>query len=118
MLTVMRRAVIAAVLLAALALTSSAQAAPRQERAAPGEPGLPGPQIALQRALAYFMPSEARRSFRSAAKSDPRGATIALRDLAAVLDPLSGADRRLAAEILARPTDLGSGNYTAPKAVD
>jgi hypothetical protein len=98
----------------ALSLTAAAQAAQRHARAS-AEPRLPGPQIALERALAYSVPSEARRSFRRAAKSDPRGATIALRDVAAVFDRLSGRDRRLAAEILARPTDLGSGNYTAPK---
>src|SRR5688572_10211712 len=41
---------------------------------------------------------------------------MALRDLAAVFDRLSGRDRRLAADILARPTDTGQGNYTAPRA--
>jgi hypothetical protein len=103
-----RRAVIALVSFAALALTTTAQAQPENTRAVAA-------RAALERALAYFLPSEARRSFRRVAKNDPRGATIALRDLAAVFDHLSGADRRLAADILARPTDTGSGNYTAPR---
>jgi hypothetical protein len=103
------------VMVTALGLAAVAQAAPPVERPAPKGQALAGPQIALERALAYFVPSEARRSFVRAAKGDPRGATIALRDLAAVFDRLSGADRRLAADILARPTDTGSGNYTAPR---
>jgi hypothetical protein len=97
---------------AALSLTATTQAAPRPE---PAPAGLPGAQVALERALGYFAPAQARPSFRRAAKNDPRGATIALRDLAAAFDSLSGADRRLAADILARPTDTGSGNYTAPR---
>jgi hypothetical protein len=96
----------------ALSLVASAQAAPRHDRAASGQVGA---RIALERALGYFAPGEARRSFRRAAKSDPRGATMALRDLAAVFERLSGRDRRLAAEILARPTDGGAGNYSAPR---
>ena len=98
---------------AALFLAAATQAAPRPARAPVTSPGA---QVALERALGYFAPAQARPSFRRAAKSDPRGATMALRDLAAVFDRLSGADRRLAADILARPTDTGQGNYTAPTA--
>jgi hypothetical protein len=104
------------VLVAAVAVLSFAaatQAAPRPARAPLGSPGA---QVALERALGYFAPAQARPSFRRAAQNDPRGATMALRDLAAVFDRLTGADRRLAADILARPTDTGQGNYTAPKA--
>jgi hypothetical protein len=101
---------------AALVLVVGVQAAPKQSRALAGERALPAAEVAFERALGYFAPARAERRFVRAAKSDPRGATMALRDLAATFRQLSRADRRLASQILARPTDLGSGNYTAPKA--
>jgi hypothetical protein len=104
------------VVVAALVLVGSAQAAPKHDRTVAANRGLPAAQVAFERALGYFAPDQAERRFVRAAKSDPRGATMALRDLAATFKQLSRSDRRVAREILARPTDLGSGNYTAPKA--
>jgi hypothetical protein len=80
-----------------------------------GRKALPKPEVALQRALAVFNPHLADPSYRLHGKVDPRGATALLRNLAATMRQLSPADRRLAEAILARPTDNGSGNYTAPK---
>ena len=68
----------------------------------------------MQRALAIFRPQLAEPRFRKSAR-DPRGATIVLRDLAATMSGLTGAERRLAESILARPTDGKGGDYTAPK---
>ena len=76
---------------------------------------MPRPEVALERALAIFRPHLADPAFRLHGKVDPRGATVVLRDLAASVRYLSPADRRIAQAILARPTDSGSGNYTAPK---
>jgi hypothetical protein len=80
-----------------------------------GRAALPKPDVALQQALAIFRPHLADPSYRLHGKVDPRGATAVLRNLAATVRQLSPADRRLAEVILARPTDTGSGNYTAPK---
>jgi hypothetical protein len=76
--------------------------------------GIPSAEVALQRALAIFRPQLAGPRFRESAR-DPRGATIVLRDLAATMSGLTGAERRLAESILARPTDGKGGDYTAPK---
>lgn len=80
-----------------------------------GRQALPKPEVALQQALAVFRPHLADPSYRLHGKVDPRGATALLRNLAASVRQLSPADRRLAEAILARPTDNGNGNYTAPK---
>jgi mannose-6-phosphate isomerase-like protein (cupin superfamily) len=80
-----------------------------------GRKALPKPEVALQQALAVFRPHLADPSYRLHEKVDPRGATALLRNLAASVRQLSPADRRLAEAILARPTDNGNGNYTAPK---
>jgi hypothetical protein len=80
-----------------------------------GRQALPKPELALQQALAVFRPHLADPSYRRHGKVDPRGATAVLRNLAASVRQLSPADRRLAEAILARPTDNGNGNYTAPK---
>jgi hypothetical protein len=80
-----------------------------------GRKALPKPELALQQALAVFRPHLADPSYRLHGKVDPRGATALLRNLAASVRQLSPADRRLAEAILARPTDNGNGNYTAPK---
>jgi hypothetical protein len=111
----MVRIVIGVVSLAALALAVTAQAAPKHPRGLAVERGVPAAQVAFERALGYFAPAQAERRFVKAANRDPRGATMALRDLAATFKSLSRADRRVARQILARPTDLGSGNYSAPK---
>jgi hypothetical protein len=80
-----------------------------------GRKALPKPEVALQQALAVFRPHLADPSYQLHEKVDPRGATALLRNLAASVRQLSPADRRLAEAILARPTDNGNGNYTAPK---
>jgi hypothetical protein len=80
-----------------------------------GRAALPKPEVALQRALAVFRPHLADPSYRLHGKVDPRGATALLRNLAASYRQLSPADRRLAEAILARPTDGGKDDYTAPK---
>jgi hypothetical protein len=103
------------VFVAALVLVAGVQAGPKHARGLAGEQGAPAAQVAFERALGYFAPGQAQRRFVKAAKSDPRGATMALRDLAATFKSLSRADRRLARQILARPTDTGGGNYSAPK---
>jgi hypothetical protein len=84
-------------------------------QSAHGRKALPKPEVALQRALAIFRPGLADPSYRLHGKVDPRGATVVLRNLAASLRQLSPADRRLAESILARPTDGGKDDYTAPK---
>ena len=108
----MRRATGVLLIAAICALSGAALAgaAPKHERTA-----LPRPEVALQRALAVFRPQLADPSYRIHGKVDPRGATALLRNLAASVRQLSLADRRLAEAILARPTDSGKGNYTAPK---
>ena len=96
----------------AVALTAVGSAGAERQH---GRAALPRPEVALERALAIFRPHLADPAFRLHGKVDPRGATVVLRDLAASVRYLSPADRRIAQAILARPTDSGSGNYTAPK---
>ncbi len=107
----MRKAVGVIVVFAAL-LSGVGTASAQSEH---GRAALPTPEVALQRALAIFRPNLADPSYRLHGKVDPRGATAVLRNLAASVRQLSPADRRLAEAILARPTDNGNGNYTAPK---
>jgi hypothetical protein len=98
----MRRALIAAGVLAALAFAPSAAAAPTQ--------ALP-PLATLQRAEAVFHGSPFR---------PPQDATMALRDLTLVVDRLPPAAKRQADALLDRPDDpAGDGNirYTAPSTV-
>jgi hypothetical protein len=116
-----------AVLILATALTlavansagGSVSAAPTVSKSAAGDAPatLPAPQVALERALAVFEPRQARASYRAAAQNvDPREATLLLRDLAAQVSKLHGADRRRAEAILARPTDGAS--YDSPAGYD
>lgn len=63
---------------------------------------------ALQRALSLFDLAEVRTRFGEVAAPGPRDATLILRELAAQLPHLSGAARRRAESILARPDDGGS----------
>ena len=70
--------------------------------------GIPSAEVALQRALAIFQPQLAEPRFRNR-RAIPRGATIVLRDLAATMRELTGAERSLAESILARPTDRKGG---------
>ncbi len=100
------------ILVFAVALTAVGSAS---AGSAHGRAALPRPEVALQRALAVFRPHLADPSYRLHGKVDPRGGTALLRNLAASVRQLSPADRRLAEAILARPTDAGNGNYTAPK---
>jgi hypothetical protein len=47
--------------------------------------------------------------------TDPRGATMALRDLRLRIGSLTSAERAVARSLLARPTDGGGFNWSAPK---
>jgi hypothetical protein len=67
-------------------------------------------QYALERARSLFSLGAVRREFGDVAKPGPRQATPFLRDLAARLTDLSGADRASARAILSRPTDNFYGN--------
>ncbi len=91
----------------ALALVAAGSAgAARSVAKATGTPSNGSAQVALQRALAVFAPAEVDARFRSAvAGVQPSDATIVLRDLVAAKARLSGADRQLANDLLARPTD-------------
>jgi hypothetical protein len=62
-------------------------------------------QYALERARSLFRLGAVRREFGDVARPGPRQATLILRDLAARLTDLSGADRASARAILSRPTD-------------
>ena len=70
----------------------------RAEAALSGSGSVPGPQALSAEAVGS------------------REATIALRDLAIALPALTGAERRRAAELLARPTDPDRGDYFGPEA--
>jgi hypothetical protein len=105
-----RAGVLTLIVVAALAAAGTAGAQGEH-----GRGGLPEPEVALQQALAVFRPHLADPSYRLHGKVDPRGATALLRNLAASVRELSPADRHLAEAILARPTDTGNGNYTAPR---
>jgi hypothetical protein len=62
-------------------------------------------QYALERARSLFRLGAVRREFGDVERPGSRDATLILRDLALRLRELSGADRRQAERLLARPTD-------------
>jgi hypothetical protein len=103
---------VAVLTLVATALVVSASAAaaePAGRSEADGAAGLAEPELALQRALALFAPARVSARYSSAvAGADPREATVVLRDLIAQTSSLRPSDRRLAARLLARPTDGAS----------
>lgn len=76
-------------------------------------------QYALERARSLFRLGAVRREFGDVERPSGRDATLILRDLAIRLRDLSGADRREAERLLARPSDgldaEGNG-WTAPSA--
>ncbi len=61
-------------------------------------------EYTLERVLAVFRPERARLLYGELEPASPREGTILLRDLAARLDSLAPAKRRLAERLLARPT--------------
>ena len=62
-------------------------------------------QYALERAASLFDHRDVVRRWGDVARPDPRLATLILRDVAVRLNELSGADRRRAVDLLARPDD-------------
>jgi hypothetical protein len=62
-------------------------------------------QYTLQRARSLFRLGAVRQRYGDVARPDPHAATFILRDLSLRLRELSGADRRQAMALLARPTD-------------
>ena len=64
-------------------------------------------EYALERASSLFDLKGTRGRFGGVERPDPHDATLFLRDLVLHKDELSGADRRRANRILARPTDQG-----------
>jgi hypothetical protein len=62
-------------------------------------------EYALERARSLFQLGRVRREFGDVARPAARDATLILRDLAFHARELTGADRRVARSILARPTD-------------
>jgi hypothetical protein len=60
---------------------------------------------ALERARSLFSLAEVRKSFGRVARVQPQAATLILRDLALRLKNLSGAERKTAMAILARPSE-------------
>jgi hypothetical protein len=76
-------------------------------------------QYALERARSLFRLGAVRREFGDVARPGPRQATPFLRDLAARLTDLSGADRASARAILSRPTDnfYGDEHHYRPNAI-
>lgn len=78
-------------------------------------------EYALERARSVFQLGRVRREFGDVERPGPHDVTLILRDLALRLDELSGADRRTARSILARPPqgglpDVGSDGWTKPEA--
>ncbi len=75
-------------------------------------------EYALERARSIFQLARVRREFGDVARPAARDATLILRDLAARVDELAGADRAVAKSILARPDDgsveIGNG-WDAPE---
>jgi hypothetical protein len=63
---------------------------------------------ALERVTSLVAPAGVRARFGDVVRSDPRDATLLLRDLAARTHLLGGADRARAEAVLARPTEGGS----------
>ncbi len=64
-------------------------------------------EYTLERARSVFQLERVRREFGDVSRSSGRDATLILRDLAARLSQLTGADRAVARAILARPTGGG-----------
>jgi hypothetical protein len=62
-------------------------------------------KYALERALSLFYPARVAARYGQVTRPDPHSATLLLRDLSIRLPDLSGADRRRALSLLARPTD-------------
>jgi hypothetical protein len=76
-------------------------------------------QYALERAESVFRPARVAARYGPVSRPGPRDATLILRDLAIRVRHLSGADRRRALGILARPTDSHPGDpdrYSTPEA--
>lgn len=69
-------------------------------------------QYALHRAESIFNLAEVRDEFGNVAKSDPRAATMILRDLALRVSSLEGPERARAESILARPKQGGPNDGT------
>jgi hypothetical protein len=67
-------------------------------------------QYALERAESLFRPARVAARYGPVSRPNPRAATLILRDLAIRVRYLSGADRRRALAILARPTDSTPGD--------
>jgi hypothetical protein len=77
-------------------------------------------EYALERARSIFQLGRIRHEFGDVARPASRDATLIMRDLAVQLGQLAGTDRRVAIQLLARPTDgegvpIGHG-YSAPPA--
>lgn len=74
----------------------------------------------LERARALFAPRAVARRFGGLVRTDPRGATLVLRDLALRLGELDPAQRAAAEALLARPddgaADPGEQGYSVPAA--
>jgi hypothetical protein len=69
-------------------------------------------EYALERARSLFQLGRVRREFGDVARPAPRDATLILRDLAFRVRELTGADRKVARAILARPTDGDVPDWT------
>jgi hypothetical protein len=86
---------------------STAPAGPTTARSLPGS--IPPAEVALRRAQDLFAdpPAPTRSTFRAPVSRHPQGrdATMVLRDLAARLSEMSGAQRAAASALLARPSD-------------
>lgn len=77
-------------------------------------------QYSLQRAASLFALRDVRARFGRVLRTEPRLATLALRDLAIRIPQLSGAERKSGLRILARPDDgLGAdpNGYSVPSEV-
>ena len=66
------------------------------------------PEYALERAISLFDLNASRARWGEVNRPDPHDATLLLRDLVLHQDELSGADRRRAGRVLARPSDGAS----------
>jgi hypothetical protein len=106
--------------LAAILLAAAAPAAAQEDEEHPLPPPAPAAddaltaalesgelteaEYALERARSVFQIERVRREFGYVSRPSGRDATLILRDLAARLNQLTGADRAVAKAILARPT--------------
>jgi len=101
-------------ILLALALTAFVPAA---ASAAPAEITQAEARDALEAATAALAPAQPLAAG-SGASGAPADATLALRDLAIAVPALSGAERRRANDLLARPDDKNDRGYFGPEAPD